>query len=334
MNELSQIAGRFHPLLVHLPVGVLLLALAFEALSRKKRWQTLQPAVPFILLTGACAAAFACLTGWLLSRYGEYETDLADQHQWLGIGVAIVSFSAYWLKTTRRRAAYIVASVLLLPGILLTTHWGISLTQGEGYLVRSGVREEKDLEKPALSPDIPDVQVSPPAAEAVAALQNEGVIVLPIGKEQPALLSLNFVNVPKITPAIRQSVQRIQDNIIWLKMSEKTLNDSTLAMIAGCENLTRLSLDRSDITDAGLAFVQQSERLVFLNLVGTKVTAQGIAMLSGLPNLRQVYLYQTGITPADTAALRLQFPKAKIDFGDYRVPVLPADTTMLPLTKK
>ena len=326
--------GRFHPVVAHLPIGMLLLALLFESFSRRERWRALQPAVPFVLLSGAIAAAVSCLTGWLLSRGGEYENDLVSRHQWLGIGVAIVSFSAYWLQYKRHSTAYLASSLLLVPGILLTGHWGISLTHGESYLTNSEV-QEADAAEVGTAPvffDIPDVALSSPSAEAMAALQKEGVVVLPIGNGQP-FLSLNFVNVTEINPAMRRALEPLRENVIWLKLSGMNLNDSTLALIPGFNNLTRLSLDRSNVSDASLVYLQKSGRLVYLNLVGTAVTARGIETLGGLPNLRKLFLYQTGVTVGDSAALRSNLPHVQIDMGNYRVPVLPTDTTMLQLKK-
>ena len=94
MSAFTQMFGRLHPLLVHLPIGILLLALLFEAVSQKERYRAVQAAIPFVLLVGAVAAVFSCLTGWLLSQNGEYENELLSCHQWSGIAVAIVSFSA------------------------------------------------------------------------------------------------------------------------------------------------------------------------------------------------------------------------------------------------
>lgn len=324
--------GRFHPVLVHLPIGILLLAFLFEVLGRRERWTTLQPAVPFILMLGAVAAGFSCITGWLLSRSGEYESDLVNRHQWLGIGVAIISFSAYWLKIKRFSKAYTLASLLLMPGILLTGHWGMSLTHGESYLTTSGIEETEEEETAATATGIPDIKVSPPSTEAMSALRKEGVVVLPLGKDQP-FLSLNFVNVVTVTPAMRKSMESLQENVIWLKWTGMALNDSTLSLIPGFQNLTRLSLDHTNIGDASLVHLQQSKRLVYLNLVGTNVSSKGLETLGGLPDLRQLFLYQTGVTTNDTAVLRTKLPHVQIDLGGYQVPVLPTDTAMLPVKK-
>jgi uncharacterized membrane protein len=326
---MAEFIGRFHPVLVHLPIGMLLLALLFEALSRCERYRELRSSVPLVLLLGAVASAFSCLTGWLLSQHGEYEPALLSRHQWLGISVAIVSFSAYWLKIRQIPAASRIAAILLLPGILLTGHWGITLTHGEDYLTKSSQTELESEPAPSF-PNVPDVEVKPASAAAIEALQKAGATVLPVGKEQP-FLSLNFVNMTAFSPDVRQSLMPLAENVVWLKLSGMTLNDSDLALISNFENVTKLFLDRTNVADSSLVFLQKMKRLVYLNLVGTKVTAQGVSQLGELPNLKKLYLYQTSVTSGDLAVLQAKFPNAQINLGGYQVPVLATDTTFLPL---
>jgi hypothetical protein len=45
MNALLAFFGRSHPVLVHLPIGFLLLALVFQWLARKEKYRDLLPAV-------------------------------------------------------------------------------------------------------------------------------------------------------------------------------------------------------------------------------------------------------------------------------------------------
>lgn len=332
MNALAQFAGRLHPLVVHLPIGILLLALLFEVLSRKESHRAMRAALPFVLLTGAIAAMFSCLSGWLLSRNGEYEPGTLNRHQWSGIALAIVSLSAYWLKIRERGAAYFFASALLLPGILLTGHWGITLTHGEGYLTKNEeatVLENEDLLK---NQEVPDAEVASPKLEHIEALQTAGVVVLPIGQNTP-FLSLNFVNAPAPTPLIRRAMKPLAENIAWLKLSGTALNDSTLALISTFKNLTKLHLDHTVADDASLVFLQKMESLVYLNLVGTKITARGVATLGELPHLQKLFLYQSGVKPEDLPALRAKMPRVRIDTGGYQVPILPTDTTVLQVKK-
>ncbi|MCW5921871.1 MAG: hypothetical protein KIS77_05965 [Saprospiraceae bacterium] len=329
MNELSQVIGRFHPLLVHLPIGILLLAVLFEWMGRRsRRWQALRPAAPVTLLLGALAAVIACLTGWLLSLRGEYEEGLLVRHQWAGIGVAIVSLSAYWLRSSAWRAAYHYVMLLLLPGILIAGHWGIVMTHGEGYWSTGGGGMEAGEGGVAAFRDIPNATVSQPSWEAVKLLQMMDAAVLPTGKEQP-FVSVNFVNVEQITPDLLQALYALRENIAWLNLSGLTLHDSLLVVVSACENLTRLHLDHTNIADSSLAHLQNLNRLAYLNLVGTPVTAEGVSVLSRLPNLRQLFLYQTKVIPGDTAFLTARFPRVRIEMGGYQVPILPTDTTFL-----
>lgn len=328
MNELSQVIGRFHPLLVHLPIGILLLAILFELLSRKVRYQPLRQSLPFLLLLGAVAAFFSCFSGWLLARNGDYEANLLDRHQWLGIAVGVVSLAAFWFKMRGITSLSFATSLLLLPGIMLTTHWGITLTHGADYLSAASETRETEPEEAAVFPEIPDVEISPPAENFLSGLQKTGVIVSPVGKGQP-FLSLNFVNTPAITPAIRQALEPLRENVVWLKLSGTQLSDDDLVFFAGCSNLTKLHLDRTGVDDASLKHLRSLEHLFYLNLVGTKVTARGVESLARLPRLKKIFLYQTGVTQGDSAALQTKLPLVQIDLGGYQVSVLPTDTTFL-----
>lgn len=151
--------GRLHPLLVHLPVGILLMAILLYFLSLKQKFLQLRFAVSYSLLFGAIGAAFSCLTGFLLSQSGEYETGLVSRHQWLGISLTAVAFVNYYtVKTNKPFAKWL----LLITGLLvmITGHLGGTLTHGEGYLTQSAksssttIKPVTDVQKAAVYADI------------------------------------------------------------------------------------------------------------------------------------------------------------------------------------
>jgi uncharacterized membrane protein len=90
--------GRFHPLIVHLPIGFLVLAVFFSLVSLLKKYRSLRIAVPFSLFIGSLSAAFACITGYVLSFSGDYDTEVLHDHKWAGIFTAIISFVAYLIS--------------------------------------------------------------------------------------------------------------------------------------------------------------------------------------------------------------------------------------------
>lgn len=141
---MTSFIGHFHPVLVHLPIGILLLAILFEFLSRREKYGSLTSAVELSWLLGGIAAAFSCVTGYMLSLSGEYEGDTLMQHQYLGISVAIVSFLAFYLKKKNKTKFYTATVFAAALGVTITGHLGGTLTHGSDYLFNF---KEKKVEK-------------------------------------------------------------------------------------------------------------------------------------------------------------------------------------------
>ncbi len=132
----GEFLGRFHPVLVHLPIGILLLGAIFQLLSQKQKYQQLHSAVGLSLFIGMLTAIAACISGFLLSQSGEYDAALVSKHQWFGIGVAVVSIASYWLNKKKfKQQKWLM--VLLVILITITGHLGGSITHGEDYLTQA-----------------------------------------------------------------------------------------------------------------------------------------------------------------------------------------------------
>jgi mono/diheme cytochrome c family protein/uncharacterized membrane protein len=156
--SVSDFIGRFHPVFVHLPIGILLLACLFQWLMIKERFAVLQPAIPVTLFWGMISAIVSCISGYLLSTTGDYDGQLVSQHQWLGISVAVVSLILYVLhkRSVSGRTARIISLVLFLL-ITITGHLGGSLTHGSTYLTE-GLNAGAADKKGAAIPPIPNIQ--------------------------------------------------------------------------------------------------------------------------------------------------------------------------------
>jgi uncharacterized membrane protein len=140
LEALTTLTGRFHPLLVHFPIAILLMALVFELLARTKSFKNLKAAVQPTLFIGAITSLFSVATGLILEQEGGYDEKLLTIHKYLGISTTLLSFGVYFLrqriwsfdKVKRKR----VRLMLLIPVVVLvslTGHWGGSLTHGEDY---------------------------------------------------------------------------------------------------------------------------------------------------------------------------------------------------------
>ncbi|HRN57027.1 MAG TPA: hypothetical protein PLL71_11275 [Agriterribacter sp.] len=151
--------GRFHPLLVHLPIGILLLGIILHWLGRKQQFSTIRPAVSVALLLGAASAVLSCVSGWLLAEGAEYDAGVVDRHRWMGIAVAFIATLYYLLYTgkltfRRYRALPYVLSVILFLLITLTGHLGGTLTHGEGYLTQDIGAPDNMQEVKKVIPDV------------------------------------------------------------------------------------------------------------------------------------------------------------------------------------
>ena len=130
-----EFVGRFHPVFVHLPIGILLLACIFILMSLKSQFAGLKNAIPIILLFGAISAVLSCLTGYMLADSGDYDDKLVTNHQWMGISVALIAIILWILyKKIRSNAVLGFTSISLIILISITGHLGGSLTHGANYL--------------------------------------------------------------------------------------------------------------------------------------------------------------------------------------------------------
>jgi len=135
-SDLTLFFGRFHPVLVHLPIGLILLMAFLEAISRWPKFRHATANAGLILAVGAPLSVVAAILGLLLSREGGYDPKLLQIHQWTGIATAagfVLAALLYYLNLLKAYRFLIFASVVVL---FIASHFGGSLTHGSDYLVR------------------------------------------------------------------------------------------------------------------------------------------------------------------------------------------------------
>jgi len=135
---LFEFLGRLHPLLLHMPIGMLAIAFLMELLGRRGPFKYLLPAVSFVLGVGMITAVVAAVSGYVLSLEGGYNEELLFNHKWLGIGTAVFAVLIFILEKQREsklsQKLYIPIFTLLMILMGLTGHVGGSMTHGEDFL--------------------------------------------------------------------------------------------------------------------------------------------------------------------------------------------------------
>jgi uncharacterized membrane protein len=140
-SELQLFAGRLHPLVVHLPIGFVLLAAVLEGLGWTRLFARARHAVPVALVASVVSAVGAVLAGFLLAYGGGYTGELVGWHMRLGIGVAVGAALAAGLRyaaSVRRAAwlgrAYTVSLIATVALVVAAGHLGGTLARGPEYL--------------------------------------------------------------------------------------------------------------------------------------------------------------------------------------------------------
>lgn len=132
----EQFLGRFHPLAVHLPIGLIVLVPVLEIAGAYR--PALREAAGFVLAV-ACAACLGSLTlGYLLAHGSGDAGDLVRLHMWGGIALSIgmlfcILARPSWASGSVPRV-YPAMLVCLLGILVWTAHEGGSITHGSNYL--------------------------------------------------------------------------------------------------------------------------------------------------------------------------------------------------------
>lgn len=467
MDFITAFFGRFHPLLVHLPIGVLFLAFIFECLSLRRRHRKLRKAVQPALLWGGIFAVAAAISGFFLRQEGGYEEDLANLHQNFGIATAVWCFAVYvvrrkmkgWIvDPARRQQARILLFGSLIVLLSVTGHWGGSLTHGEDYLfaavtlqsepidpavklqaisnieeavlyhdviepilearcydchssrkqkgdlrldkvelitrggkngpiIREGpadssaiynrlilpIEDEHHMppgEKPQLSSSeialikywveekaqferpinqftsaekitsiirtlqeaprqswIPTQPVDEANEKALRRIGALGVTPMALAAENNYLM-VSFTGFREITDEQIQSLQGINDQLVWLNLGHTQVTDAQLEHVAKLKKLRVLYLNNTPVSDEGLARLSELSDLRWLSLVGTQVTDRAFMTIEKLNNLTSLFLYQTAVAPEAVRRFAMEHQDIKLDTGNYSLQPLPTDTVV------
>ncbi|MBW3466213.1 c-type cytochrome domain-containing protein [Arthrospiribacter ruber] len=132
LPPILEVTGRMHPLLLHFPIVLLIMAVAMESLisdhiPRQIRSHFL---LITVLLTGLTVAA-----GLILSFEPGYEYDNIKWHQWTAIALFWLGSIWYWTIDQKHLLLKKATPLLLVVLVIVTGHLGANITHGENFLL-------------------------------------------------------------------------------------------------------------------------------------------------------------------------------------------------------
>lgn len=133
-----QFLGRFHPLILHLPIGALLITFYLDILGRVKKNYP-KTTIKYALGFSSFFAVLACFLGYFLSLEGGYEGNTLDIHFWVGILSAILISLLFIMSRINIRwvkRLFFPVFILAVACISIAGHYGSVLTHGDDFITK------------------------------------------------------------------------------------------------------------------------------------------------------------------------------------------------------
>jgi uncharacterized membrane protein len=163
--------GRFHVLVLHLPIGIIVAVFVLEWLARKEKYKYLEAASPFLWGAMALSALATVTLGYLHFAEGSFVGSSATQHRNFGTAVALIAMVVAFLRTSsfadNYKPVFFPASILLLVLVSITGHFGGNLTHGSTYLVEFAPQPIRSLAGLAPKRTLTSVSEADPFADVV-----------------------------------------------------------------------------------------------------------------------------------------------------------------------
>ena len=189
-------AGRLHPLLVHFPIALLVVAGTVEFTRWVFRRKEPSPLVFGCLVFGALGAAAAAGSGWLYALHehpGRSVEELVEWHRWTGVVTASAALLCIPVALARRQAeggfvvfAYRFLFTVAVVGAGGAGHLGGDLMYGEGFVTEpladhyGWVAEDEPAPRVPVEPVTTPVDDEPAAAEVVHTSPEFTADILPL----------------------------------------------------------------------------------------------------------------------------------------------------------
>lgn len=301
--------GRFHVLVLHIPISLLLVAALADVLSRSQRFGYLYPALPFLWGAGAVSAVLTVVLGYMHFAEGGFDTVSGDAHRLFGTLLAIASV-LLWLVAALWQAVYLrlrtPLMLLVVVLVFVTGHFGGNLTHGESYLFGGAQAAVQPAAEPAEGPD--------PAL--VQRLVEAGFSVRAVAQSDPRLI-VAASGTDGLTEAQLALLAEHGPQIVDLSLPRAGLDDADVSRFASSlGQVAHLRLDNNALGDAGIASLAGLDALEALNLYGNPgVTDASVETLADLASLARVYVWGTGMTETGREALSRLRPDLEVHAG-------------------
>ena len=176
---LLQSFGRMHPLLLHIPIGTVLIALVFLPFRKQFEKATFDKAYFALLTVAAITASITALMGLILAGEGGYNEDALNAHKISGTMLAVavnIVYTSFLNKEYPEEVTRIVfkaglgASAILL---IVAGHFGSILTHGDDFVFEPLMSKENEIRSVTDSTSLYSAAIGPVLDQKCGSCHNE-----------------------------------------------------------------------------------------------------------------------------------------------------------------
>ena len=145
--EIVKYLGKFHPLVLHLPIGSLLMTFLLVVISKLQK-SSLEKAIRIGVDFSFFGALTATILGYFLSLNDTYGIENLEPHLFAGLITLFLTFSlCISHRLQGKENLFISLFVMTVIALSITGHKGAMITHGEDYLAPEAFFEEPQIEK-------------------------------------------------------------------------------------------------------------------------------------------------------------------------------------------
>lgn len=132
-----QVAGRMHPMVLHVPIGILILLFVFMMLRNTFQKKQFRKIMLVCLMLTSLSASVTALFGFFLSIGGDYGAYTLQQHKISGVALSVITFFilAWYQNVKKGKIVFYSSVVFSIVVLVLAGHTGSILTHGENFVL-------------------------------------------------------------------------------------------------------------------------------------------------------------------------------------------------------
>ncbi|WP_276370402.1 c-type cytochrome domain-containing protein [Chryseolinea sp. H1M3-3] len=131
-----QVAGRLHPLVLHLPIGFFIFLAVIIIFKNQLEAKSAERIIHLGLLFTSFVASMAALFGFFLSLQDDYGNDALTNHKVTGV---LLSWFCYtlliWNRQQRNKKLFYGLGAITFLALIVAGHTGAELTHGENFVL-------------------------------------------------------------------------------------------------------------------------------------------------------------------------------------------------------